>query len=555
MDYWKINFIQSFKDTWFVIGDAPLVTVLFSIGVFVLTFKTLKSFQSADVTREKVKETIVSFVILLFCSAVVFVFCVFFVSPTQIFNQQNVTITGQSNIISMVQKQLDDKSPKLDGYINQTLIADEPGTTNSLVFLQVTVGNSGGSASVADDFKLTVMPKKRASTNAEPIDFTDEYKINTFSGGKPYLIDLKRPQLISEKSIKAIQPGESLRGWIAYRFRGITSSQYQYTNLVLSFLDIHDKKTTITNGFWNGKPSTDWETEETTKTLPGSESLMIPIEPPVVTNTGWLPPELPPGCSNVLVFFGANGMNYSRIMAEISPEGTKFAIKDLPDFYLQNLDKSPGYSPRQKYMWIKDSMAFSIGGRTVPYPVQPIIISNRLYVEVEIPFLNEKRKIVMSDDFDPDLPIPPQWDRNYSTNYYANGVVSGGIYAYEVVNELTNPVLQVGYSAPNEVHVTGIFKVDENSILVSFGQQPMLLTLTNRVFTGLESTQRITTVSLEGTNFSEVLQIYTNDSISSIGEMITNEFYRPIFPGQRTIFKYPSNRNLGVFNDETNALH
>jgi hypothetical protein len=113
----------------------------------------------------------------------------------------------------------------------------------------------------------------------------------------------------------------------------------------------------------------------------------------------------------------------------------------------------------------------------------------------------------------------------------------------------------VGYSAPNEIHINGIFKVDENSISVAFGQQPMLLTFSNRVDVGLTSTNRITTISLEATNFSEILRIYTNDSVRSIGEMITNEFYRPIFQGQRPIFKYPSNRKLGVFNDETNALH
>jgi hypothetical protein len=271
-----------------------------------------------------------------------------------------------------------------------------------------------------------------------------------------------------------------------------------------------------------------------------------------------LPPELPVGCSNVVVFLGSSGLVYSRLMAEISPEatGTKFAVKDLPDFYLQNMDKMPGYSPRQREIWIKSGGATTvIGGKTIPYPVQPVIISNRLYVEVQVPFLNEKRKLLMSDDFDPNLPIPTQWDRNYSTNYYANGIVSGGIYAYEVVNELKNPVLQVAYSAPNEVHINGIFKVDDNSTFVAFGQQPMLLMFSNRVVVGLTSTNKITTVSLEATNFSEILRIYTNDSVNSIGEMITNEFYRPIFQGQRAIFKYPSNRNLGVFNDKTDALH
>jgi hypothetical protein len=197
----------------------------------------------------------------------------------------------------------------------------------------------------------------------------------------------------------------------------------------------------------------------------------------------------------------------------------------------------------------------TIGEKTIPYPIQPVIISNRLYVEVQVPFSNEKHRLLMSDNFDPNLPIPPQWDRNYSTNYYANGIVAGGVYAYEVVNELTNPVLQVAYSAPNEIHINGIFKVDENSTFVSFGQQPMLVTFSNKIIEDIKGTNRITTVSLQVSNFCEIVNIYTNDSSSSIGEIFTNEFYRPVFPDQRTWFKYPSNRNLGIINDETNVAH
>jgi hypothetical protein len=453
---------------------------------------------------------------------------------------------------------LSNKSPKLNGFVNRSLVADVPGTTNSFIFLEVTIANSGGSPSTADYFGLKVNLPKNLSTNAEEIFFPDEYKLNFWHQEKLFLLDLKRPELISEKTHKAIQPGESPRGWIAFRLIGIPTHQYEATNIILSFLDIDDKITYVTNGAEKTTSHRESKTDAITVVLPGSDNIFYPVEQPATTNTDWLPPELPPGCSNVLVFLGPSGIVYSRLMAEISPEGTgkRFAIKDLPDFYLQDMDKMPGYSPRQKYIWLRSGgMTTSIGGKTIPYPIQPVIISNRLYVEVQVPFLNEKRKLLMSDDFDPNLPIPPHWDRNYSTNYYANGIVSGGIYAYEVVNELTNPVLQVAYSAPNEVHINGIFQVDENSILVSFGQQPMLFTFTNRVVAGLESTQRITTVSLEGTNFSEIIRIYTNDSINSIGEMITNEFYRPIFPGQRAFFKYPSNRKLGVFNDETNAWH
>ena len=149
----------------------------------------------------------------------------------------------------------------------------------------------------------------------------------------------------------------------------------------------------------------------------------------------------------------------------------------------------------------------------------------------------------MSDDFDNELSIPLRWDRNYSTNYSP----TGGVYVYEVVNELTNPVLQVCYTSPNEIHINGIFKIDTDSVLASFGQQPQLITFTNRTASGLGFTQEITTVSLKSENFLEILSVPTNGL--STGQMITNEFYRPIFTGQRPIFKYPSNRYLGAFQD------
>jgi hypothetical protein len=271
-----------------------------------------------------------------------------------------------------------------------------------------------------------------------------------------------------------------------------------------------------------------------------AEKASVSVENQQTNLTGWLPPELPANCSNVTVFFGNQGFVYSKLLAEISPDaGTKFAIKDLPDFFVKDMDKLTNYSPRKRDMWFKYGMTYNVGGKSFPYPVQPIIVSNRLYVQVEIPFRNDKRKVVMSDDFDSELPIPRLWDRNYSTN--------PGIYCYEVVNELTNPVLQVFYTAPDEVHVNGIFHVDADSIFASFGADPQLLTASNRIVDLKTNQQRFTTVSLQSSNFSEVLAIHTNDSGDVVGEMLSNEFYRPMFPGQMRVFKYPSNRNPGAF--------
>ena len=126
-----------------------------------------------------------------------------------------------------------------------------------------------------------------------------------------------------------------------------------------------------------------------------------------------------------------------------------------------------------------------------------------------------------------------------------------GMYYYEVVNELTNPVLQVCYAAPNAVVIKGIFQVDSNRFLSAFGQKPQLFTLTIG-----EPTNGAMTASLKIENFHESLMIHSNETLASFGQRLTNEMFRPIFKNQRPLFKYPSNRKLGLFEDyvtETNG--
>lgn len=441
------------------------------------------------------------------------------------------------------QKLIEDKSPKLDGFIHRFMTVDEPGTTNTLIFAELGVNNSGSAPSIAEEFRLMVLFSKQQSTNAEEIRFSEKFQCKFVHKGMPWLLDLKRHQLISEKTIKGIPIGESPRGWAAFRLRGIPTSHFKATNVVLSFGDVAGTRVYVTNGVWKGKVTGPQPLDDLAVVIPGAENIFYPVEPTVRTN--WLPPELPDGCSNVVVFFGTHSLVLPRNVAEISTVGKKFSISQLPDYLLKDLDKTPNYSPRQRDIWFRASPPkYNIGGKTVDYPIQPVVISNRLYVEVEIPFSNERRKLVMSDSFGAELPIPLAWDVNFSTNYDAFG---NGIYAYEVVNELTNPVLQVAYSAPNEVHVNGIFQVGTDSILAAFGEPPILGTFT---FGALDTNQGQMTASLQIDNFHETLIVHTNETIASFGQRFTNEFFRPIFKYQKPIFKYPSNRNLGVFADQ-----
>lgn len=436
-----------------------------------------------------------------------------------------------------IQTQLDDRSPKLEGFIHRVASFDEAGTSDSLMFLDVNISNPGGAASYADEYRLKVGLSTNSSAVVEQIKFSDEYKLTFIRKEKPWLIDLKRHQLISEKTIKSIPTGEHARGWLAYRLHGLKIGQYKQTNIVFSFADINGNEIRATNGFWRGKSVILTNLDDFDMEIPGAENIFFPITNAYVnTTTNWLPPELSPDCTNVTLFFGTSPFNFSRVVAEISTEstGTKFALKDLPDFMLKDTDKLPNHSPRNKYMWIKWNTVQQVYGDTkVDLPLLPFVVSNRFYVEVQMPFLSEKRKVMMSEEFNSALAkIPDSWDWNYSTNYDDNR----GVFICELVNEFTNPVLQVFYLRPDTILVNGVFVVDTNKVLWAFNCPPQLYTLGPYIFINTTNGQEITDISkYMGTN--------------TIGEIITNALYNLKLPGQRSIFKHPSGIHLGEFED------
>lgn len=438
------------------------------------------------------------------------------------------------------QAALDDKSPKLKGFVHRIVPLDDTYSTNSTLFIDVSVSNLGETPSDAEEYALKVVLSTNASVTGEELKFTNEYTLNFVHKEQQWLLDLKRPQLIAEKTVFSIPNGEHKRGWLAYRLHGLKTGQYEMTNIIFSFVDNHGNKISVTNGFWAGRKTFSTNSDDIAMVIPGAENIFYPVYPEIRTN--WIPPELPADCSNVVVFLGSSGIVYSRLMAKISPEGTKFAIRDLPDLYLQNMNKSPGYSPHLENMWVKWASAQQdYGGKKVDLPVLPLVVSNRLYVEIQIPFSNEKRKLVMSREFDSELSkLPNNWDWNYSTNYSP----TYGIFYYEIVNEFTNPVLQVFYTAPNEIHVFGIFIVNTNQLLETFGGPPQLLTFVEKFIS-----------KKTGKEITNVREIKKELGTNSIGSIITNYMYGLKFPEAKTIFKYPFNRNQNAFSDllfETN---
>jgi hypothetical protein len=507
---------------------------LFGISEFVLLilsgYFTLKKLRHR---AEKWEETSMKWgwIILGFAFAGATIFVAPFLKYSEAEGQRKIAQTA-----------LDDKSPKLDGFIDQWMIFVRPGETNTTIVPQIHINNYGGSGSLAENFKLKFILATNDLIEAKPIDIPDYYEWRQIKGDQAIVFRLHRQELISEKTSTAIETGFGPRGWLAFTVPRILSQQ-QLANyhFVISFLDAAGNETLVTNGFWKGKAQTNTESFDIPRTFAGSVNLVYTnYQLPSIIANGWMPPELPPDCTNVIVFLGSMPVPYPRWFASgrEATNGIVFNISDLPDSVLSSFENDPSYSPLQETILVHPIDFISINGVSVPFPVQPIIVSNRLYIEVEVPFSNEKYKLLMNNNFDANLLMTNKWDRNYSTNYDWKG----GVFVYEVVNELKNPVLQVGYTAPNEIHVNGIFQVDSNKIIAAFNQPPQMFMLSF-------STQPVMTASLQIENFHETLNFDTNETIADFGRRLTNEFFRPIFKYQRPIFKYPSNRKLGVFED------
>jgi hypothetical protein len=167
----------------------------------------------------------------------------------------------------------------------------------------------------------------------------------------------------------------------------------------------------------------------------------------------------------------------------------------------------------------------NIGGIPIEYPVNPYVVSNRLYVNAEIPFVNEKRIIVMSDDMD-DLKLPPLWDRNYNAD------------TYEIVTSRTNPVLQVFYTKPNEIHVNAIYVLSPTNILAAWEFRPTIIS---------------PRVSFWATN-TNTGEVISGTNISSGVFWDTNNVYDLPPLNRATLFKYPSRIYPGISANPPSSL-
>lgn len=230
---------------------------------------------------------------------------------------------------------------------------------------------------------------------------------------------------------------------------------------------------------------------------------------PVETRAKWQPPELPPNCSNIFIFFGEQYVTWPLFAAKVPPmeAGQGFPLKDMPFEFTNGYDFIDKISIRKGAV-----RAVAADGSKYDFPIVPYVKNNRLFVYVKVPFDNERSSISMSDSLDSQLPA--RWDRNYTSN------------AFEIVREDMLPVLQVFYKRANEIQVNGIFIVNTNDVLGSFGGNPTVI----YVF-GVFPTE-------------------DQKAVIKPAPLPPSMVFDMKFPNQKAIFKYPAWKHPGQYAEE-----
>ncbi len=201
----------------------------------------------------------------------------------------------------------------------------------------------------------------------------------------------------------------------------------------------------------------------------------------------WQPPELPEDCTNISIYF--DGCRWDFPVWLIKDSSTTnlmaFLTTKLPAQTEPIGDKARDLSFSNQISHL-EYLKSKGDSNAAEFPIIPSVRDRRLFVFVKIPFQVEKRAVLLGTQMD--SAIPDNWDRNYSSN------------AFEVVNENTNPVLQVIYRRSNEVEVNGIFLVNDFDIIASFqGEKGGLFKPVFRVAVGDQPTQEFSPESFART--------------------------------------------------------
>jgi hypothetical protein len=95
VDFWKIDFFQTWSETWSGMGKTSLVIIVF---IFAALLLLVSKRRGSETGHEWIIDGLISFAVMLVVGVAVFVFCMLFVSPVQIYDDQKGIILGQTSL-------------------------------------------------------------------------------------------------------------------------------------------------------------------------------------------------------------------------------------------------------------------------------------------------------------------------------------------------------------------------------------------------------------------------------------------------------------------------
>jgi len=145
-------------------GDGVFAFLELLFGAILIVLLALQKIKPKD--HKDWEDAAAKYTLYLFIAT--FILSTFLIAPFLQFHEADEAKMKAQNA-------LNHKSPKLDGFVNQSMIWIKQGTKITIVILQMSVRNSGAYPSIAEGYKLSVTLTNNTTLQANPMDIGEQY--------------------------------------------------------------------------------------------------------------------------------------------------------------------------------------------------------------------------------------------------------------------------------------------------------------------------------------------------------------------------------------------
>ena len=111
--------------------------------------------------------------------------------------------------------------------VEQTMTAYDPTVAATMVVFEMAIHNVGSTPSIAENFRVETS-SGTTKFIGHLVEFPDEYTY--VDAERSHIYTIHHSELLFEKTMKPIQPGDLARGWLIVRFAGIDFRRIGWTN-------------------------------------------------------------------------------------------------------------------------------------------------------------------------------------------------------------------------------------------------------------------------------------------------------------------------------------